>query len=153
MGIEDFTQIPNGTAGVEDRMSVLWHEGVSTGRFTMSEFVALTSTNSAKIFNMFPRKGTVTVGADADLVVWDPQASRTISAATHHSSVDFNIFEGKTVQGIPSHTISKGKVVFKDGQLNVEKGAGRHVDRPAYPPVYEVLQKTAEIRKPTSVNR
>lgn len=153
MGIDDFTQIPNGTAGVEDRMSLLWHEGVSTGKLTRNEFVAITSTNSAKIFNMYPRKGTITVGADADLVVWDPAASRTISSATHHSNVDFNIFEGKTVQGIPSHTISKAKVVFKHGQLDVKEGAGQYINRPAYPPVYEALQKLAESRAPAAVNR
>ena len=108
---------------------------------------------SAKIFNMYPRKGAITVGADADLVVWDPAASRTISSKTHHSNVDFNIFEGKTVQGIPSHTISKAKVVFKHGQLNVERGAGEYINRPAYPPVYEALHKLAESRAPVSVNR
>jgi dihydropyrimidinase len=152
-GFDDFTLIPNGTAGVEDRMSLLWHEGVSTGKLSMNEFVALTSTNSAKIFNMFPRKGNISIGADADLVIWDPAGTRTISAATHHSKVDFNIFEGKTVTGIPSHTIAAGKVVFKDGELNVEKGAGRYIDRPAYPPVYEVLQKIAEQEQPGKVNR
>ncbi len=152
-GAEDFTLIPNGTAGVEDRMSVMWHEGVGTGKLSMNEFVAVTSTNSAKIFNMYPRKGAVEVGADADLVVWDPEGTRTISASTHHSTVDFNIFEGKTVKGIPSHTISRGKVVWKDGQLNAEKGAGRYIERPAYPPVYEVLQKTAAANKPQPVIR
>jgi dihydropyrimidinase len=152
-GAEDFTLIPNGTAGVEDRMSVLWHEGVGTGKLSMNEFVAVTSTNSAKIFNMYPRKGAVAVGADADLVVWDPEGTRTISASTHHSNVDFNIFEGKTVKGIPSHTISRGKLVWKDGQLNVEQGAGRYIERPAYPPVYEVLQKAAATNKPQPVVR
>jgi dihydropyrimidinase len=153
MGRDDFTQIPNGTAGVEDRMSVLWHEGVSTGKLSMSEFVAVTSTNSAKIFNIYPRKGAIAVGADADIVVWDPEGTRTISASTHHSKVDFNIFEGKTVKGVPSHTIANGRVAFKDGQLDVEAGIGRYIDRPAYPPVYEVLQKTAAANKPQSVKR
>ncbi|MFT5481823.1 MAG: dihydropyrimidinase [Halieaceae bacterium] len=153
MGAENFTQIPNGTAGVEDRMSVMWHEGVGTGRLSMNEFVAVTSTNSAKIFNMYPRKGAVAAGADADLVVWDPEGTRTISASTHHSNVDFNIFEGKIVKGIPSHTISRGKVVWQDGQLNTERGAGRYIDRPAYPPVYEILDKFAEANKPKAVVR
>ena len=152
-GAGDFTQIPNGTAGVEDRMSVMWHEGVGTGKLSMNEFVAVTSTNAAKIFNLYPRKGAVAAGADADLVIWDPEGTRTISASTHHSNVDFNIFEGKTVKGIPSHTISRGKIVWNDGQLNVERGAGRYVERPAYPPVYEVLQKTAAVNKPTAVIR
>ena len=152
-GADDFTLIPNGTAGIEDRMSLLWHEGVSTGKLSKNEFVAVTSTNSAKIFNLYPRKGAVAVGADADLVIWDPEGTRTISASTHHSNVDFNIFEGKTVKGIPSHTISHGKVVWKDGQLNAVQGAGRYLERPAYPPVYEVLQKIAEVNKPQPVIR
>jgi dihydropyrimidinase len=153
MGKDDFTQIPNGTAGVEDRMSVLWHEGVSTGKLSMNEFVAVTSTNAAKIFNIYPRKGAVAAGADADLVVWDPEGTRTISASTHHSRVDFNIFEGKTVKGIPSHTIARGKLVWRDGELDVQEGAGRYINRPAYPPVYEILEKTAAARAPQAVKR
>jgi dihydropyrimidinase len=153
MGKDDFTQIPNGTAGVEDRMSVMWEEGVRTGRLSMNEFVAITSTNAAKIFNIFPRKGCLSPGSDADIIVWDPEGTRTISAKTHHSNVDFNIFEGKTVQGIPSITLSQGKVVWRDGQLNVEKGAGRYLDRPAYPPAYETLLKHAEINEPKAVKR
>ena len=94
-------KIPNGTGGVEDRMAVLWHHGVNTGRLTPNEFVRVTSTNAAQIFNIYPRKGSVSVGADADLVVWDPKATRTISAKTHHQKVDFNIFEGMTVTGVP----------------------------------------------------
>ena len=102
MGREDFTRIPNGTGGVENRMEVLWHEGVNAGRLTMNEFVRVTSTNAAQIFNIYPRKGSVSVGADADLVVWDPEATKTISASTHHQQVDYNIFEGMTVRGCAS---------------------------------------------------
>jgi dihydropyrimidinase len=87
-GIDDFRKIPNGTGGIENRMEVLWHHGVSTGRLTMNEFVQVTSTNAAQIFNIYPRKGSVAVGADADIVVWDPAASKTISAKTHHQNVD-----------------------------------------------------------------
>ena len=152
-GKDDFTQIPNGVAGVEDRLAVLWHEGVSTGKLSMNEFVAVTSTNAAKIFNIYPRKGAIAMGADADLVVWDPEGTRTISAKTHHSKADFNIFEGKTVKGIPRHTIAHGKQAWRDGELNVEPGAGSYIDRPPYPPVYEVLQKTAAMKKPQPVRR
>jgi dihydropyrimidinase len=123
-GKDDFRLIPNGTAGVENRLEVLWHHGVSTGRLTMNEFVAVTSTNAAKIFNIYPRKGSISVGADADIVVWDPAASKTISAKTHHQNIDFNIFEGMEVTGCASHTISRGKVVYANGELNVERGAG-----------------------------
>lgn len=132
MGNKDFTQIPNGTGGVEDRLAVLWHHGVGTGRLTRQEYVAATSTNAAKIFNIFPRKGSITVGADADLVVWDPNASRTISVKTHHQNVDFNIFEGMTVEGTNSHTIAAGKVTYALGDLRAVKGAGNYVKRPRF---------------------
>jgi len=131
-GAGDFTKIPNGTAGIEDRMSILWHHGVRSGLLTAQEFVAVTSSNTAKIFNIFPRKGSITVGADADLVVWDPVASRTISAKTHHQNVDFNVFEGQTVTGLARTTVANGKVVWHDGVLNAVRGAGRYVNRPAF---------------------
>jgi dihydropyrimidinase len=131
-GAGDFTKIPNGTAGIEDRLSVLWHHGVRGGHLTPEEFVAVTSTNTAKIFNIFPRKGAVQVGADADLVVWDPNASRTISAKTHHQNVDFNVFEGMTVTGLARTTIANGKIVWHDGDLRAVRGAGRYVNRPAF---------------------
>ncbi|SDM26400.1 dihydropyrimidinase [Modicisalibacter muralis] len=153
LGKEDFTKIPNGTAGIEDRMAVIWDEGINSGRLSMQEFVALTSTNTAKIFNMYPRKGAIKEGADADLVVWDPNGTRTISAETHHQNIDFNIFEGKTVRGIPRHTVSQGKWVWRDGDLRAEQGAGRYLERPAYPGVYDVLKRRAEHNAPTAVER
>jgi len=153
MGKDDFTKIPNGTGGVEDRMAVLWTAGVNTGKLTMNEFVRITSANAAQIFNIYPRKGAVAVGSDADIVVWDPKLKRTISAQTHHQKIDFNIFEGMTVTGNPSHTISQGKVVWADGKLDVVEGAGRYVDRPVFPVVYEVMQKLAEHRVPSPVPR
>jgi dihydropyrimidinase len=152
-GKDDFRLIPNGTAGVENRMEVLWHHGVSTGRLTMSEFVRATSANAAQIFNIYPRKGSVSVGADADIVVWDPAATKTISAKTHHQNIDFNIFEGMTVQGCASHTLSQGKVVYADGKLNVERGAGRYIEKPPFASYYDAMQKQAERRKPTPVRR
>ncbi len=128
-GVGDFTKIPNGTAGIEDRMSILWHEGVRTGRLTPQEFVAVTSTNAARIFGLMPRKGLIAVGADADLVVWDPAASRTISAKTHHQNVDFNVFEGRTVTGLARSTIANGKLVWHEGSLRAVRGAGRYIKR------------------------
>ena len=110
-------------------MSLLWHYGVETGRLTPSEFVAVTSTNAARIFNLFPRKGAIEVGADADLVVWDANASRTISAKTHHQNVDFNVFEGRTVKGVADQTIAAGKVVWANGNLRAVRGAGRYLAR------------------------
>ncbi len=112
MGRDNFAKIPNGTGGVEERLAVIWDAGVNTGRLTPSEFVAITSANTAKLFNIYPRKGLVGVGADADLVVWDPAATHTLSVRTQHSKGDYNIFEGRTVQGMPSHTISQGVVAY-----------------------------------------
>ena len=153
MGKDDFRSIPNGTAGIENRMEVLWHHGVGTGRLTMNEFVAVTSTNAAQIFNVYPQKGSIAVGADADIVVWDPEATKTISAKTHHQKVDYNIFEGMEVKGCASHTISQGKVVWADGQLDVERGAGRDVDRPPFAPFYDALRIQAQRAEPTAVER
>ncbi len=129
MGEEDFTKIPNGTAGVEDRLSVIWTKGVNTGQLTECEFVKVTSTNAAKIFNIYPQKGVIAVGSDADIVIWDKSLKRTISKDTHHQNIDFNIFEGMEVTGNVSHTISQGKLVYADGELHVEKGAGRYIHR------------------------
>jgi len=152
-GKDDFRKIPNGTGGIENRMEVLWHHGVGTGRLTMNEFVAVTSTNAAQIFNVYPRKGSVSVGADADIVVWDPDATKTISAKTHHQKVDYNIFEGMNVKGIPSHTISQGKIVYANGKLDVRRGAGRYIERPAFAPYYEALKIQAKMSEPTPVRR
>ena len=152
-GKDDFRLIPNGTGGVENRLEVLWHHGVSTGKLTMNEFVKVTSTNAAQIFNIYPRKGSISVGADADIVGWDPEASKTISAKTHHQNVDYNIFEGMTVKGCASHTISNGKVVFADGELDVERGAGRYVDRPPYAAYYDALTTQARLSEPVPVER
>ena len=134
-------------------MEVLWHHGVNTGRLTMNEFVKLTSTNAAQIFNIYPRKGSVSVGADADIVVWDPQASKTISRKTHHQNIDFNIFEGMEVLGCASHTLSAGKVVYANGVLNVERGAGQYVNRPAFAPFYDAMQRQAKLKQPHAVDR
>jgi dihydropyrimidinase len=140
LGRDDFRAIPNGTGSVENRMEVLWTHGVRAGRLTMNEFVQVTSANAAHIFNLYPRKGVIAVGSDADIVVWDPDATRVISATTHHMHIDFSIFEGMQIIGAPSHTISRGKVVFANGELATERGAGRYVDRPPFAPVLNFRQ-------------
>lgn len=153
MGKGDFTKIPNGTGGVEDRMHVLWHHGVNKGRLTPNEFVAVTSANAAKIFNIFPRKGVVAPGADADVVVWDPKRTRRISAKTHHQKIDFNIFEGMEVEGINTVTIAGGRIVYKDGDVRTAKGAGRYVNRPPFAPYFDALARKADLEKPKPVLR
>ena len=140
-GKDDFTRIPNGCGGVEDRMSVLWHYGVASGRLTPNEFVRVTSTNAAQIFNLYPRKGAVRTGSDADLVVWDPAASRTISAKTHHQNVDYNIFEGRTVTGVATHTLTRGRIAWANGDLRAVRGTGRYLPRPVTAPYVEAARR------------
>ncbi|PCI64618.1 MAG: dihydropyrimidinase [Kordiimonadales bacterium] len=152
-GKDDFTLIPNGTAGIEDRLAALWTHGVNTGKLTPEEFVAVTSANSAKIFNIYPRKGTIQVGSDADIVVWDPEATKVISKKTHHQNIDFNIFEGMEVKGLPSHTISGGRLLYADGELRAERGTGSYVKRPAFQPIFHALEKKAQASKPVPVRR
>ena len=153
MGRDNFAKIPNGTGGVEERLAVIWDAGVNTGRLTPSEFVAITSANTAKLFNIYPRKGLVGVGADADLVVWDPAATHTLSVRTQRSKGDYNIFEGRTVQGMPSHTISQGVVAYAQGDLRAEKGKGRYIKRPAFGPNFDAVQRRAATLQPTAVAR
>ncbi len=140
-GRSDFTRIPNGTAGIEDRMALLWTHGVGKGRLTPEEFVAVTSANAAQIFNLYPRKGAIRPGADADIVLWDPDATKTISAATHRQNVDFNIFEGMAVQGLATHTIAAGALVYADGDLRARRGSGAYVKRPLFHPMFDALGK------------
>lgn len=153
MGKDDFRSIPNGTGGVEDRMAVLWHHGVNAGRLTANEFVAVTSTNCAKIFNMYPQKGRIAPGADADLVVWDPEATKTISVETSHQAVDFNVYEGMEVRGLPRVTLSRGVVVYQDGELRAVRGHGNYVKRPCFPSYYDSLIKARELAAPKAVER
>jgi dihydropyrimidinase len=152
-GKDDFAKIPNGCGGVEERMTVIWDEGVNTGRLTPSEFVAVTSANAAKLFNIYPQKGSVSVGADADLVVWDPAGTKTLSAKTQFSKGDYNVFEGRTVRGIPSHTLSQGKLVFAQGDLRAERGVGRYIKRPAFGSNFAAAKLRAEVSAPTAVKR
>jgi dihydropyrimidinase len=152
-GRDDFTRIPNGTGGIEDRMGVLWHHGVRTGRLTPNEFVRVTSTNAAHIFNIFPSKGAVAVGSDADLVVWDPDAARTISARTHHQNVDYNVFEGMTVTGLARHTISQGLLAWTNGDLRAERGAGRYIPRPCFAPAFAAIALRNQQEQPHPLTR
>ncbi len=153
MGKGDFSRIPNGTAGVEDRMAVLWDAGVGSGRLTPNEFVRVTSTNCAQIFNLYPRKGVIAPGSDADLVVWDPSATKTITTADSRSNVGYNVFEGRRVTGLPKVTLSRGEVVWIDGDLRAERGAGRYVKRPPFAPMFDALRRQAGLHVPHAVLR
>ena len=152
-GKGDFSKIPNGTGGLEDRMPMLWTQGVGTGRLTPNEFVAVTSTNIAKILNCYPKKGAVLVGVDADLVVWDPEKEKTIAASSQQSAIDYNVFEGKRVKGLPRFTLSRGKVVIHDGEVRTEEGHGRFVGREARPALNRALSQWKDLTAPRPVVR
>ncbi|WP_445810402.1 dihydropyrimidinase [Yoonia sp.] len=152
-GVGDFTKIPNGTGGLEDRMPMLWTHGVRTGRLTMNEFVAVTSTNIAKILNCYPRKGAVLVGADADLVVWDPEKTKTIMAKSQQSAIDYNVFEGKEVTGLPRFTLTRGHVAVHDGEMRTREGHGQFVKRAPNTPTNTALSKWKELTAPRPVER
>ena len=152
-GVGDFTKIPNGTGGLEDRMPMLWTHGVRTGRLTMNEFVAVTSTNIAKILNCYPRKGAVLVGADADLVVWDPEKTKTIMAKFQQSAIDYNVFEGKEVTGLPRFTLTRGHVAVHDGEMRTREGHGQFVKRAPNTPTNTALSKWKELTAPRPVER
>ena len=128
-GRHDFSKIPYGAPGIETRMTVIYDGGVRTRRISLNRFVELTSTNVAKLFGLYPRKGTITVGSDADLVVWDPEKKLTISAETHHTNVNYNLFEGTEVQGAPQVVLVRGQVIVEDDELVAEPGAGSFVKR------------------------
>jgi dihydropyrimidinase len=129
LGRNDFTKIPNGGPGVEERMSLIFNGGVAQGRISLNRFVELTSTAAAKIFGLFPRKGTIAVGSDADIVIFDPDEERTISAATHHMNVDFSCYEGVTVRGVTKTVLSRGEVIIEEGQYVGRKGHGTFLKR------------------------
>ncbi len=152
-GVGDFTRIPNGTGGLEDRLPVLWTRGVNTGRLTMNEFVAVTSTNVAKIFGMYPRKGAILPGADADLIVWDPEAEKTISARSQKSVIDYNVFEGVKVKGLPRHVFSGGRLAVDRGEVAAKPGDGQFVAREANGPVSRALSAWKELVAPRKVER
>src|ERR1700758_4374038 len=132
LGRGDFTKIPNGGPGVEHRMSLICSGGVAKGRFNVNRFVEMVSTTPAKLFGLYPRKGTIEVGSDADLVVFDHKRKHTISAKTHHMRVDYSMFEGVEVTGMPDVVLSRGRVVVEGNQFLGRVGAGEFVKRSTY---------------------
>lgn len=129
LGKDDFSKIPNGGPGVENRMSLIFNGGVVQGRINLNRFVEITSTAAAKIFGLFPRKGTIAPGSDADIVIFDPDKKMTISAAHHHMNVDYNCYEGMEVQGVPVTVLSRGKVVIDNEKYTGKAGDGQFLKR------------------------
>lgn len=132
LGKNDFSKIPNGGPVIEDRLSILYSEGVAKGRISLNQWVDLCSTRASKLFGMFPQKGTLAVGTDADIVIFDPSISREISASTHHMNVDYSAFEGMQVQGCPVTVLCRGEYVIKDRQFAGAEGSGQYVKRAKY---------------------
>src|SRR5580765_2739672 len=128
LGKDDFTKIPNGAPGVEHRVSLIYN-GVVENRISLNRFVELTSTAAAKIFGLFPKKGTIAVGSDADIVIFDPKRVATISAATHHMRVDYSAYEGRKVTGVSEIVLSRGTVIVENGKFLGKPGAGRFLKR------------------------
>ena len=129
LGKDDFTKIPNGGPGIEHRMSLVYSGGVHGGKFSANRFVQLVSTAPAKLFGLYPRKGTVAVGSDADLIVFDADEEQTISVKTHHMRVDYSMFEGTRVKGVPKTVLSQGRVIVENGKFVGQVGAGEFLKR------------------------
>ena len=131
LGIHDFTKIPNGGPGVENRLQLIHHYGVNSGKLTLNRFVELVATSPARIFGMYPKKGVLAAGSDADIVVWDPNAEHTISAKTHNMRVDYSMFEGFRVRGNARQVFSRGELIVENGKFLGKPGRGRYLRRAA----------------------
>jgi dihydropyrimidinase len=153
IGKNDFRLIPNGTGGLEDRMPVLWSAGVNSGRLTANEFVAVTSANSARILNMYPQKGVIAAGADADIVVWDPEATKTVSARTQISRIEYNVLEGLKLTGLPALVFSRGRLAAANGEVRAKRGQGKFVPRKPLPVFAEAQRRWKKTTAPTPVAR
>jgi dihydropyrimidinase len=129
LGRDDFSKIPNGAPGVEHRVPLIYNGGVVENRISLNRFVELTSTAAAKMFGLFPKKGTIAVGSDADIVIFDPEREQTISAKNHHMNVDYSAYEGKTIKGVVETVLSRGRVVIADGEYKGKQGDGRYIKR------------------------
>lgn len=129
LGKDDFSKIPNGAPGVEHRVPLIYNGGVIENRISLNRFVELTSTAAAKMFGLFPRKGTIAVGSDADIVIFNPEKKQTISASTHHMNVDYSAYEGKTITGVVETVLSRGSVVIENGEYKGKAGDGKFLKR------------------------
>ncbi|AQX53830.1 dihydropyrimidinase [Priestia flexa] len=145
LGKNDFTKIPNGGPIIEDRMSILFSEGVQKGKITLNQFVDVTSTRTAKLFGLYPKKGTIAVGSDADLLIFDPTVKRKISAETHHMAVDYSAFEGMEITGEPVSVLCRGEFVIKEKQFVGKSGYGEYIKRSKFNERNEAQQSPVKL--------
>ncbi|CAM0883166.1 unnamed protein product [Alopecurus aequalis] len=141
-GSDDFRKIPNGVNGIEERMHIIWDTMVETGKITVTDYVRVTSTECAKIFNIYPQKGAILEGSDADIIILNPKTSFVIGAHTHHSRSNTNVYEGRKGKGLVEVTISRGRVVWEDGNLNVVPGSGRYIRTPPFGYLFDGIEKS-----------
>jgi dihydropyrimidinase len=154
IGKDDFSKIPSGANGVEERMSIVWEKLVMTGKMDANRFVAVTSTNAAKVFNIYPKKGRIAIGSDADILIWDPEAMRTISSASQQHKGDFNIFEGLSCHGVPVYVINGGCVALDEEGVRVTQGSGQFVSTSAgCEHVYTRILERDKLSRPQKVVR
>lgn len=165
MGIHDFTKIPTGLnglftinrckffIGIEDRMNLLFDLMVSSGEMSPSDFVRRTSTEAAKIFNIYPKKGAIKVGADADIIIINPNATKIISAATHFQNLEYNVYEGRQIKGLVETTIARGRIVFQNGKMDCKPGSGRFLPTPAFGKMFQGLKEQKYAQLPTKIER
>ncbi|CAA0833514.1 Dihydropyrimidinase [Striga hermonthica] len=142
MGIDDFRKIPNGVNGLEERMHLVWDTMVVSGQISVADYVMVTITECAKIFNIYPRKGAILAGSDADIIILNPDASFEISSATHHSQTDTNVYEGRRRKGKVEVTIAGGQVVWEDNELKVVPGSGKYIEMPPFSYLFDGIEKT-----------
>ncbi|XP_008788489.2 dihydropyrimidinase [Phoenix dactylifera] len=140
-GFDDFRKIPNGVNGIEERMHLIWDTMVVSGQISVTDYVRITSTECARIFNIYPRKGAILEGSDADIIILNPNASFKVAAASHHSRSDTNVYDGRTGKGKVEVTISGGRIVWEDGTLNIVPGSGRYVRMEPYGYLFDGVEK------------
>nr|GMD24453.1 dihydropyrimidinase [Ipomoea batatas] len=141
LGIDDFRKIPNGVNGIEERMHLVWDTMVESGQISVTDYVRLTSTECARIFNIYPRKGAIFAGSDADIIILNPNSSFEISSSSHHSRSDTNVYEGRQGKGKVEVTIAGGRIVWENGKLNVVPGSGKYIKMPPFSYLFDGIEK------------
>ncbi|KAK2640928.1 hypothetical protein Ddye_022691 [Dipteronia dyeriana] len=141
LGIDDFRKIPNGVNGIEERMHLVWHTMVESGKISPADYVRLTSTECARIFNIYPRKGAILAGSDADIIILNPNSSFEITTSSHHSRVDTNVYEGMKGKGKVEVTIAGGRIVWENDQLQVVPGTGKYIEMPPFSYLFDGIDK------------